>query len=169
MDGTLAVLFALASSADMGMNYCENECLARASVPATYSINIGDVQFQDESVATEGYIRFHMDRQYGPWIPFVGFSQTDQSSFWIGAGFAHRIPLGDSLYIESSLAPGYYARGDGPDLGYPLEFRSSLELNAQVTEGFAVGVGYDHRSNSDIETVNPGLETAYIRFTFAME
>ena len=169
MDGTLAVLFALASTGDMALNYCEDECLARSSAPATYALNIGDVQFQDESIATEGYIRFHLDRQYGPWQPFIGFSQTDQSSLWVGAGFAHRIPLGEAVYFETFLAPGYYSQGDGPDLGSPLEFRSGAEINVQVTERLGIGVGYDHRSNGDIEALNPGLETAYIRLTFPMQ
>ena len=169
MDGTLAVVFALTSAADMGLNYCADGCLSRSSVPATYAINVGDVQFQEESIATEGYIRFHLDRQYGPWQPFIGFSQTDESSIWIGAGFAHQIPLSESVYLETSLAPGYYSMGDGPDLGSALEFRSAAEINFRVSEGVGVGFGYDHRSNADIEPVNPGLETAYIRFTFAME
>ena len=56
-----------------------------------------------------------------------------------------------------------YANGDGPNLGHDLEFRSGIELGYQARNGWRYGISYDHRSNADIASYNPGLETLQFR------
>ncbi|MDE0984033.1 MAG: acyloxyacyl hydrolase [Yoonia sp.] len=44
----------------------------------------------------------------------------------MGAKWTTQSLSNSPFFIEASLMPGYYAQGDGPDLGGSLQFRSSL-------------------------------------------
>jgi hypothetical protein len=60
--------------------------------------------------------------------------------------------------VRLSFAPGYYRAGGGKDLGYPLEFRSGIELGWRFHEG-RVGVELYHLSNASLARHNPGEES----------
>ena len=72
--------------------------------------------------------------------------------------------VGAGWFAEGSVMPGFYDAGDGPDLGSNLQFRSALGLGYEFAGGSTLSVHYDHRSNADIESLNPGLETIAIRY-----
>ncbi|WP_157879134.1 acyloxyacyl hydrolase [Pararhodospirillum photometricum] len=57
-----------------------------------------------------------------------------------------------------NTALGYYQRGGGRDLGYPLEFRSGLEIGWRFDGGMRAGVAMHHLSNANIGDRNPGVE-----------
>lgn len=164
MDGTFAVLFLLAGLTDMSVNYCGDGCLAERDVQKRFSISAGDVQFQDNSIASEVYARYELARSYGPFQPTFGVSVTDEGSAWVGFGATYTGKFArDRGYVQLHLMPGLYARGSGPDLGFPIEFRSGAEIGYEARNGIRVGISYDHRSNADIKSVNPGLETIQLR------
>ena len=60
---------------------------------------------------------------------------------------------------------GLYEPGQGTDLGGPIEFRSGIEVMHELSDGWRIGAGWDHRSNLDIYSINPGLETTFIRLS----
>ncbi len=171
MDGTLAVIYLVASLFDMGVNHCgQGGCLSRDAAPARLSVQAADVQFQDASIGREFYLGYDLDHSYGPFQPTVGLSFTDQGAGWIGFGVKSRFALGGSgLFAEGSIMPGYYAPGDGPDLGGNLHFRSALGLGYEFDNGATLSVLYDHRSNADTQTLNPGLETLSVRYQVALD
>tara|TARA_R110002012_G_scaffold57999_1_gene150460 strand:+ start:1825 stop:2340 length:516 start_codon:yes stop_codon:yes gene_type:complete len=164
MDGTYAVLFLLAGLTDMKLNHCETGCLARSDTQAYGTLAYGDVLFQEDTIGREGYLRYDFGRMYGPFQPALGVSLTDQGDAWIGFGatwtgrFAN-----DRGYIQMSFLPGIHTTGDGPDIGTPLEFRSGAELGYEASNGWRIGLSYDHRSNAGLASNNPGLETLQIR------
>jgi len=86
MDGTYAVLFLLAGLTDMKLNHCDTGCLARRDAPAYATLSYGDVLFQEQTIGTEGYLRFDFGRAYGPFQPALGVSLTDDGDSWIGFG-----------------------------------------------------------------------------------
>jgi len=47
-----------------------------------------------------------------------------------------------------------------------LKFRSGVELGYVAKNGARIGLSYDHRSNADINSYNPGLETFQLRVSF---
>ena len=167
MDGTLAVLFLVAGVTDMSLNYCGTDgCLAESAEQSRLSISGGDVQFQDDSIGEEVYLRYEFGHTYGPFQPAAGASVTSDRDTWIGLGatyskhFAH-----DHAYLQLSLMPGLYAQGNGPDLGHVIEFRSGIELGYETRGGMRFGISYDHRSNAELDSVNPGLETVQFRLS----
>lgn len=170
MDGTLAALFLIAGLTDMTMNHCSDGCLAVADQTSRFAISAGEVEFQNATIANEVFVRYDLPRSYGPFQPAVGFSVTDEGSVWLGAGgMWTRSFAGDKAYVQLHLMPGVYSKGSGPDLGHVVEFRSGAEIGYQTAKGIRIGLSYDHRSNADISSLNPGMETIQIRASFPLK
>ena len=170
MDGTLAVLFLVAGLADMGINHCGNGCLAESQTDKRVALSFGDVIFQENSIDQEVYARFDIGRKFGPFQPAVGASVTMDGDAWIGAGAVWTGELADTgVYTQLHLMPGLYSRGSGPDLGHTIEFRSGIEVGYEARNGLRYGISYDHRSNADISSTNPGLETLQFRVSIPLK
>jgi hypothetical protein len=170
MDGTLAVIFLITSLTDMGLNDCRTDgCLTRENATARMSLQLADVEFQEEIISEEIYVGYDMDRRYGPFQPTFGASVTADGASWVGAGvkWTSTGMIDSPFYIETSLMPGYYAQGDGPDIGGSLHFRSAFGVGYAFDNGATISVHYDHRSNADTQDLNPGLETIAVRYAFA--
>ena len=169
MDGTLAAVFVIASLTDMAMNDCPTGCLARDDVPARLSFQLGDVRFDEDRIGKELLLGYDTGRAYGPFQPTMAVSVTDDGAAWIGAGakWTSSSLLPGPLFVESTLMPGFYVPGDGPDLGGNLQFRSSLGVGVAFGNGATVTVAYDHRSNADTDRTNPGLEVLSVRYAVA--
>ena len=166
MDGTLAVIALAASLADMGLNHCGNGCLAEGETERRFSLSTGEVQYQGKKVGSEAYLRYDFGRTYGPFQPAVGASITSHGDIWVGYGATYTAHLADTgLYAQLHLMPGLYHYGGGQDLGHVIEFRSGAEVGYEAKNGLRVGISYDHRSNADISSTNPGVETLQFRIS----
>jgi|UPI0002DD0182 lipid A 3-O-deacylase len=168
MDGRLAVLFFVVGLTDMKTNDCDTGCLARTPAQEALSLSFGNVIFQEKNIGSEMYLRYDMGTSFGPFQPAMGLSMSDSNDIWVGLGATHTTrfwdrPSGAGGYAQLHFMPGVYAQGSGPDLGYPIEFRSGAEIGYQAKNGVRMGVSFDHRSNGDISSVNPGLETFQFR------
>ena len=171
MDGTLAVIFLLTSLGDMTLNECPTGCLAAREAENRFAFQLSDVQFQDDSISEEIYVTYDSAMRYGPFQPTVGISGTVDGDLWIGGGVkwtSQNLSPGP-LFFETSLMPGLYAQGDGPDLGGNLQFRSAVGVGYTFANGATLTVLYDHRSNADTQNLNPGLETLGLRYAIALD
>ncbi len=91
--------------------------------------------------------------------PLMGLMGTTDGNLYIYGGLAFDIFVGKYVVITPSFAPGVYFQGKhGKDLGFPLEFRSSLELSGVVHKKSRVGVQFYHISNASLGSKNPGTE-----------
>jgi hypothetical protein len=88
----------------------------------------------------------------------LGAMVTTNGAVNAHAGFSFDLPLGRAPVVRLSFAPGYYTRGQGKDLGYPLEFRSAIELGWRFSD-WRVGVELYHLSNASLAPHNPGEES----------
>jgi lipid A 3-O-deacylase len=163
MDGQLAAVFLGLSLLDMGANHCSEACFGRSVMEDRWSLSGGRTIFQDRTIGSELYARWDFGTAFGPFQPSVGLSATDDGSIWIGAGLHHTAFLTERIYYQGHLMPGLFARGGGPDLGSVLQFRSGIELGYEAPNGVRYGLSVDHRSNADIVSTNPGLETIQFR------
>ena len=68
------------------------------------------------------------------------------------------------LTITPSFAPGYYNYGDGKDLGYPLEFKTELQMSFDISDTSHLGMSYNHISNASLGTKNPGANSYMFNF-----
>jgi hypothetical protein len=134
----------------------------RQDEPAFIAPSLGyfDIDRQEHSAA-EGMVVYRGARPFWGFRLFGAVLATSHGSFFAGAGIAYDLFLGKVTFTPS-FAPGFYAPGDGLDLGYPLEFRSQLEASYRLPGRWRLGVGFSHMSNASLGKTNPGVETLLV-------
>lgn len=90
--------------------------------------------------------------------PFAAGLVNFQGSLWIGGGVDFDIYFGQPIVMTLGIGPGYFYRGQGKDLGYPMEVRSSIELAYQFKSHARIGTQFYHLSNASFSARNPGVE-----------
>ena len=90
--------------------------------------------------------------------PLAGIMATTRKSSYYYGGIAFDIFITPSIVFTPSFAPGIYVKGDGKNLGFPLEFRSSAELSYRFKNCTRLGAMFYHMSNASIGHKNPGTE-----------
>ncbi len=115
--------------------------------------------------ATESRIEYRFGEQLLLFKPFVGVMASSSGTLYGFAGLLVDIYLPARLVFTPSVAPGWYHAGRGKDLGFPLEFRSQIELSYRFMSGARIGVGANHISNAKLGRINPGIEAVSITFS----
>ena len=106
---------------------------------------------------------FYKDTIIGKLTPVSGGMITKDKATYIYTGVEANYYLG-KLSVTPSFTPGYYRQGDGKDLGYPLEFKSEVQLGFDFTEGTNLGMSYNHVSNASLGDKNPGANSFMFNF-----
>jgi lipid A 3-O-deacylase len=88
---------------------------------------------------------------------------TTDGSLFVGTGVAFELGLG-RWDVTPTFVPGVYRQGDGRDLGYPLEFRSQLEIGHRFRGGPRIALAFSHLSNAGLGSRNPGQESLTINY-----
>ena len=104
------------------------------------------------------------DTFIGRFSPITGGFITDKDSIFIYTGVQAQYEIG-LLKITPSFAPGYYEKGDGKDLGMALEFQSKIKISFDFFKDTKIGYSYNHISNNDWGTINPGVNNEIISFS----
>lgn len=115
----------------------------------------------------EAEYKFHLKCLKSPnrfleFRPLAGIMATAKKSVYIYAGLNFDFLFFDHLLIAPGFAGGYYAKGDGKDLGYPIEFRSGIEVAWQFTDWVRLGIHFYHLSNASLGKRNPGEESLVV-------
>lgn len=170
MDSRFAVFFLLIGGTDTYLNECPTDCFAQSEAPERVHVQYGDTYFQEDIIGEELFVSYDMPKRYGAFQPTVGASLTNDGDFWFGAGgkwSSERIS--DSpIFVELSLMPGFYARGDGPDIGFPIQYRGALGAGVNLGDVASLSMFFDHRSNANASDLNPGIETLGIRYSIEL-
>lgn len=67
------------------------------------------------------------------------------------------------IYTSLHLRPGVHAQGSSPNLDGAFELRSGIEIGLVADNGVRYALAFDHRSNGEIHSSNPGLEMLQFR------
>jgi lipid A 3-O-deacylase len=94
----------------------------------------------------------------------AGVMLSPQGQAYAYGGIHTSLSLPWALQLRPSLAAGVYARGDGRELGSPLEFRSALSVERSVGE-VRLALYLYHLSNAGLGALNPGLEGIGLGFS----
>lgn len=106
----------------------------------------------------------YRSRPLGPGLRAVAATlATTDGSLFVGTGFAFELRLG-RWDVTPTFVPGVYRQGDGRDLGYPLEFRSQLEVGHRFPGGTRLALAFSHLSNAGLGSRNPGQESVTINY-----
>ena len=113
------------------------------------------LQHQNEELFRDSFL--------GKLSPITGGFFTEKSAFYLYSGIQAEYELG-FLNITPSFAPGYYNYGSGKDLGYPLEFKSEIQVSLDLSDSSHLGMSYNHISNASLGSKNPGANSYMINF-----
>ena len=69
----------------------------------------------------------------GKLSPVTGGFLTENNAFYLYTGVQAEYQFG-FLNITPSFTPGYYNYGNGKDLGYPLEFKSEIQISLDLND-----------------------------------
>ena len=100
---------------------------------------------------------------FGKLSPITGGFFTEKSALYLYTGVQAEYELG-FLTFTPSFAPGYYNYGSGKDLGYPLEFKSEVQMSLNLSDSTHLGMSYNHISNASLGSKNPGANSYMINF-----
>ena len=113
------------------------------------------LQHQNEELYRKSFL--------GNLSPITGVFLTEKNAFYLYSGVQAEYDLG-FLTITPSFAPGYYNYGDGKDLGYPLEFKSEVQMTFNLSDSTHLGMSYNHISNASLGSKNPGANSYMFNF-----
>ena len=138
-----------------------------AHPPDLFTVALGAFDFYREKYRTVEFdleYKFHIKALRSPidileFRPLVGVMANARGSGYLYLGINFDLLFFDHLLISPGFAGGYYWQAQGKDLGYPIEFRSGLELGWQFSDYRRVGVHFYHLSNASLGRRNPGEES----------
>jgi hypothetical protein len=100
--------------------------------------------------------------------PFIGVSGTSDGAFYGYGGFGIDINLTPNLVLTPNVAGGYFARGNGTNLGSWWEFRSGAELAWRFPDRTRIGVAVHHTSNAGLTKRNPGEQSVMLVYSIPL-
>ena len=100
--------------------------------------------------------------------PLIGVMGTTDGAYHGYAGILVDFQLGN-FYITPSFAPGIYVRGNGKNIGGPVQFRSQIELGYRLPNRGRLAISVDHISNAGIYQRNPGVESAMLTYGIPLD
>ena len=113
------------------------------------------IQHQDEELYRKSFL--------GKLSPITGAFLTKKNAFYLYTGVQAEYELG-FLTITPSFAPGYYNEGGGKDLGFPIEFKSEVQMSFNLSDSSQMGMSYNHISNASFGDKNPGANSYMFNF-----
>lgn len=140
------------------------------SHPDTVSFGMGAFDFYRNSHRTW---EFNFEYKFYPsWVgspifevrPVTGIMMTALGSGYVWGGLDFDFVLLNHWVLAPGFAAGYYWQGHGKNLGYPLEFRSGIEIGYQFDDGRRLGIHFYHLSNASLGHKNPGEESLILYY-----
>lgn len=89
--------------------------------------------------------------------PAVGIAANSRHGLILYGGLYSDLAFGPVIVTPFGGVAGYY-EGEGKDLGGAFEFRLSLSVRYEMTNGDRVGLQFAHVSNAYTGRINPGDE-----------
>ncbi len=143
---------------------------ARADDPDFLSVGVGWFDFnREKDVGGEFRLEYRSDKKWWVFKPFVTAAATNHKMSFIGAGVLVDIYLGRRFVLTPSFSPTIWrGKTDTLDLGYPLEFRSQMELSYRFNDRSRLGLSISHYSNASLGNTNPGTETVSVYYSIPL-
>ncbi len=101
--------------------------------------------------------------------PQCGLMTAEFDAFFIYGGIGVDLYLTKHIVFSPNFCPGiYWHNKRGKNLGFPLEFRSTLELAYELNNHVRIGTQFYHISNASLSNRNPGANewTVFIAVPF---
>jgi len=157
-----ALAFAFASAPARA----QDAAAPRTDDPAFLTFQAGafDV-IQQHKMAAAWAMEYRDDTKLWIFKPFGGMMMNSNAGLDAYIGILLDIYMGRRIVAQLGFAPTIYYRGTGVDLGFPLEFRSSVELAYRFDDRSRLGVQMYHLSNASLGWQNPGTEVLMLSYS----
>lgn len=127
-----------------------------------------DVSQRDDT-ATMGGLEYRFADQFNGLRPVVGVMGTTDEAAYLYGGAYWDLPLNTAPFvITPGFQAGAFSHGDGKDLEYGIQFRSTIEAAYEFETGHRLGLGFSHLSNASLGNDNPGAETLQVVYSYPM-
>ena len=126
------ILMILISFSFLSLAYSADE--NQDKLTTEFNFFTGMFDFSDDKQASPVLGLQHQNEElflytgHGRFSPITGGFITANNAFYLYTGVQAEYELGP-LNFTPSFAPGYYGAGNGKDLGYPLEFKTELQVS----------------------------------------
>jgi hypothetical protein len=139
--------------------------MARAADPAYIALGAGAYDFLHDNLAAQIRGEYRFAHGFFFLKPLVGALATSDSSIYAYGGFRVELKLGQHFVLMPVATVGYFSKGDGKDLGSPVEFKTGVELDYQFDNASRLGIAFDHISNAGLTRRNPGTESLLVVYS----
>lgn len=96
--------------------------------------------------------------------PQATLASPNCNSLFFGVGLGIELYMSPHMIFCPNFCPGLYYKGSGRNLGFPLEFRSALEMAYEFNNKSRLGVQFYHISNAHLGNKNPGANALTLYF-----
>jgi hypothetical protein len=110
-------------------------------------------------------LEYRSDKRLWVFKPQAGMFATSEGGFYAYAGIRLDVYFGNRFVFTPSFSPGLYYEGNGKDLGFEVEFRSSAEIAYRFDDYSRLSLGIAHLSNASLGDKNPGVETLTLTYS----
>jgi hypothetical protein len=110
-------------------------------------------------------LEYRSDKRLWVFKPQAGLFATSKGGFYAYAGIRLDVYFGNRFVFTPSFSPGLYHEGNGKDLGFEVEFRSSAEIAYRFDDYSRLSLGIAHLSNASLGDKNPGVETLTLTYS----
>jgi hypothetical protein len=101
----------------------------------------------------------------GRWRPLAAFFVATDQNFFLCGGIGYDIFFGKKIVLTPSFSPGIYCHSYGKNLGFPVNFRSAIELSFVLGNKGRIGAQFNHISNARMLVKNPGADSLYVFYS----
>lgn len=130
----------------------------------SFGVGAFDVIAGDKRAAAFS-VEYASERRLWIFHPIVGAMVNSDRGGDAYAGVAVDLFFGNRWVVTPSFAPSVWVRGGSKDLGYPIEFRSSIALAYRFDDRSRLGLDLYHLSNAGLDKHNPGTEVLQLVYS----
>ena len=92
--------------------------------------------------------------------------ERQEYSIYLSSGLQKVMSLTDNFSLVPSFSVGLFQSFEkGKEMGYPIEFKSEVELYYDLSQDSYLGLSWNHISNADLGDKNPGADSILFSIT----
>jgi hypothetical protein len=104
-------------------------------------------------------LEYRWDVHYRRIRPLAGLFVAAQGNSYVFGGVGIDIFFLKKVVLTPSFAPGVYYHAGGKHLGFPINFRSAVDLSYVCHNQGRIGAQFSHISNAGMLWKNPGADS----------
>ncbi len=170
-NGALGIVFGLLSL--WRTDWADPLAPGQATPGLAYSI--GQTFENGQEISQEFRLSYFTPRTIGPVQVMWDASLTSRGGVFVGGGgrMEQDFQVGPvPAYVGLSALVGLWNPSNDVDLGFPIEFRTDLEIGVELSDTARISLVSDHRSHARLSKLfggdnfrNRGMESIALRYT----